>query len=293
MAIPKGLCKGEGLRGQLLTYLNRVDAFLEVVRAFQDESIPHSEGSIDPERDIAIMNLELAFSDLTILEKRMKRIGDSLKGARSSEREGLLREQALLTRIKSVLEGETPIREQALSQEEAKAIENYQFLTAKPLMIVLNLGEGKVPEASSLEERLGSHYPQFPITSLCGKLEMELAQLDEAEAAEFRSALNIEEVASHRLIRFSYELLGLASFFTTASGEVKAWQVLKNTPAVKAAGKIHSDMERGFIRAEVISYDELVKCGSLAEARKQGFLRREGKNYQVQDGDVITFLFSI
>ena len=293
VAVPPGRGKGEGLGGELMSHLSKADALIHVVRSFTDERIPHIEGSIDPRRDIALMDLELVFSDLGIIERRLKRIEDSLKGAKSPERETLLREQALKSRIKSALEKEVPVRAQELSEEEAKVIENYQFLTAKPLLLVLNIGEEQLPQASSLEQELRSQYPQFQVAALCGKLEMELGQLEEADAEEFRSALGIEEPALERIIKLSYELLGLVSFFTTASGEVKAWTVRRNAPAPRAAGKIHSDMERGFIRAEVISHDDLMKCGGLAEARKQGLLRLEGKNYPVQDGDVITFLFSV
>ena len=287
------LPKGKELSGELLAYLSRVDALIHVVRVFLDERIPHSEGSIDPLRDIGTINLELAFADLAILERRLLRIEASLKGAKPPERENLLREQALMARIKAGIEEEVPVREQPLTKEEAKIIESYQFLTAKPLLVVLNIGEEQLPQASSLEEEVKSRYPQSAVAAACGKLEMELAQLSEAEAREFRSAMGVEEAMVDRIIRLSYELLGLISFFTIASGEVKAWTVPKGDPAPKAAGKVHSDMERGFIRAEVTSYDDLIKCGSLAEARKQGLLHLEGKSYIVQDGDVITFLFSV
>jgi GTP-binding protein YchF len=291
VAIPKG--KGKGLSGELLAYLSKADALIHVVRAFSEERIPHSEGSVDPVRDVGIMNLELAFSDLGVIERRLLRIETSLKGAKSPERESLLREQDLILRMKSAIEKEMPVREQPLTKEEAKLIENYQFLTAKPLLVVLNIGEEQLSQASALERELRSRYPQFQAVAVCGKLEMELSQLSQAEAVEFRSAMGVDEEGVHRIIRLSYQLLGLISFFTIASGEVKAWTVHRDIPASKAAGKVHSDMERGFIRAEVTGYDDLIKCGSLAEARKQGLLRLEGKNYIVQDGDVITFLFSV
>jgi GTP-binding protein YchF len=262
------------------------------VRTFTDERIPHVEGSIDPQRDISIMDMELAFFDLGIVERRLKRIEESLKGAKASDREALLREQELVAKIKSDLEKDIPVREQEVAKEP-KLIENYQFLTSKPLLVVLNIGEDQLPQVSSLEQELRSKYPKFPVAALCGKLEMELGQLEEAEAEEFRSALGVKEPALERIIKLSYELLGMVSFFTTASGEVKAWTVRRDTPAPRAAGKVHTDMERGFIRAEVINYDDLMKCGGLAEARKQGLLRVEGKTYLVQDGDVITFLFSV
>ena len=285
--------KGKGPGGELLAYLGRVDAFIHVVRAFSDESIPHSEGDIDPARDVDIMNMELAFSDLAIIERRLLRIGDSLKGAKPMERETLVQEQALLSRIGSAIEQEVPVREQTLTREEAKMVENYQFLTAKPLLIVLNIGEDQLPQASLLEEDLKSRYPRFQVAAICAKLEMELSELSQVEADEFRSAMGVGEAATDRIIKLSYELLGLISFFTIASGEVRAWTIRRDTLAPKAAGKVHADMERGFIRAEVVPYADLTQCGGLPEARKQGLLRLEGKSYVVQDGDVITFLFNI
>jgi len=285
----------KAISGELLAELSNVDAVINVVRAFADESIPHTEGSLDIDRDIATTNLELAFSDLTIIERRMGRIETSLKGAKAAERQGLLREQELLMKIKTDLEKDVPIRELKLTADEAKAIATYQFLTAKPLFIVVNIGEEQLPQAESMENELNSRYsrPKCRLITLCGKLEMELTQLDNSAAENFRAEFGMKESGLDRTIKLSYQLLGLISFFTIASGEVKAWSIQDGTTAVKAAGKIHSDMERGFIRAEVISYDDLMKCGSLAEARKKGLLRLEGKSYIVKDGDVITFLFNV
>ena len=291
----KGLGGDRAISGQILNQLSNTDALINVVRAFTDESIPHIEGSLDVERDIATTNLELAFYDLGIIDRRLERIETSLKGAKATERQGLLREQELLTKIKAELEKDVPIRELRLTTDEARTIANYQFLTAKPLLIVVNVGEEQIPQAASLEAELNSHYSRAKssIITLCGKLEMELTQLDNDTAEGFRAEFGITEPGLDRVIKPSYELLGLISFFTIASGEVKAWSIQKGTNALKAAGKIHSDMERGFIRAEVISYDDLVKCGSLSEAHKKGLLRLEGKSYIVQDGDVITFLFNV
>jgi len=291
----KGLAKDKTTSGQSPTQLSNADALINVVRAFTDESIPHVEGSLDTERDIATMNLELAFSDLALLERRLERIEISLKGAKQPERQGLLHEQETLTKIKADLEKEVSVRELSLTAEEARTIANYQFLTAKPLLIVVNIGEEQLSQAASLEAELNSRYsrPKCRIITLCGKLEMELAQLDNSAAEELRAEFGLRESGLDRISKLSYELLGLISFFTIASGEVKAWSIQSGTNAHKAAGKIHSDMERGFIRAEVISYDDLVKCGSLSEARKKGLLRLEGKNYIVHDGDVITFLFNV
>ena len=291
----KALAGDQTIGGQILSRLSTADALINVARAFTNETIPHSEGSIDVDRDIATTNLELALYDLGIIGRRLERIETSLKGAKSTERQGLLREQELLTKIKANLEKDAPIRELRLTADEARTLANYQFLTAKPLLIVVNIGEEQIPQAASLEAELSSRYSvtKSGIVALCGKLEMELTQLDNDAAAGFRAEFGITESGLDRVVKLSYELLGLISFFTIASGEVKAWSIQQGTTAVKAAGKIHSDMERGFIRAEVISYDDIVKCGSLAEAHKRGILRLEGKNYIVQDGDVITFLFHV
>lgn len=291
----KGLGKEIGISGQLLTQLSSVDALINVVRAFTDESIPHIEGSLDVKRDIATIDLELAFSDLAIIERRLEKIEVSLKGAKPPERQGLLREQDRLVRIKTDLEKDVPIREQKLTSDEVRTIASYQFLTAKPILIVVNIGEEQLPQSTDLERELSLHYsrPKCRIIALCGKLEMELSQLNNEAAESFRTEFGVAESGFDRTIKLSYELLGLISFFTIASGEVKAWSIQHGTSAVKAAGKIHTDMERGFIRAEVISYHDLEKCGSLSEARKKGLLRLEGKDYMVQDGDVITFLFNV
>jgi len=293
--IAKGFGKSEGISGQFLNYVSNADALLQVVRAFEDENIPHIEGSIDPKRDIATMDLELIFSDLAMIERRLERLEVSLKDPKPSERDPHMREQALLQKIKSGLDKDIPIWQQGLTTEEIKSLASYQFLTAKPMLVVINIGENQLAQAPSLEVKMRSAYshPQFEIAALCGKLEMELTQLNDAEAEEFRNALGLPEPALDRIIRLSYQLLGLISFFTTVSAELKAWTIPKGTTALKAAGKIHSDIEKGFIRAEVVSFHDLDRCGSLAEARKQGLLRLEGKTYIVQDGDIITFLFNI
>ena len=291
----KDLVKDETISGQLLNQLSQVDALINIARAFTDERVPHIEGSLDAARDIATMDLELTFSDLAIIERRLKRIKISLKGAKQTERPGLLQEQEMLLKLKADLEKDVPIRELRLTTDEARIITHYQFLTAKPLLIVVNIGEEQLSQAASLEAELNARYsrPQSRVITLCGKLEMELGQLNNGAAEEFRADFGTGEPGPDRVIKLSYELLGIISFFSVASDEVKAWSIQNGTNALKAAGKIHTDMERGFIRAEVISYEDLMKCGSPAEARKKGLLRLEGKNYIVQDGDVITFLFNV
>jgi GTP-binding protein YchF len=291
----RGLVQDKGIGGELLNQLSQVDALISIVRAFVDDSIPHPEGSLDVKRDITALDLELTFSDLAIIERRLERLGTSLKGAKPTERQSLLREQEILIKFKADLEKDIPIRELTMDSSEARLIANFQLLTAKPLLIAVNIGEEQLPQAASLEAELNSQYSgeKRRVITLCGKLEMELAQLEDSAAQEFRADFGIKESGLERTIKLSYELLGLISFFTIASNEVRAWSIKKGTTATKAAGKIHSDMEKGFIRAEGISYDDLGKCGSIAEARKQGLLRLEGKDYVIQDGDVITFLFNV
>jgi hypothetical protein len=291
VGVPLG---AKGMGGQQLSQLSSVDALLHVVRAFSDERVPHIEGSIDPKRDISALNLELILSDLEIIERSLERLEVALKDAKSQMREANLQEQELLQRIKSGLENEVPIREQGLTEQEVKAIGNYQFLSAKPMLILLNIGEEQLAQSSSLEAELSRYRRhQCEVAILCGKLEMELSRLDDADAEEFRSAMGLNQPWLEQAIRLSHKLLGLITFFTIASAEVKAWTVPQSTTAQKAAGKIHSDMERGFIRAEVVAYDDLVRCGGIAEARRQGLLRLEGKNYIIREGDVATILFHV
>ena len=287
--------KDKAISGQLLSQLSNTDALINVIRPLTNENKPLIEGILNIEQDIATTDAELAFSDLALLERRVERIKTSLRGAKQAEHQDLLREQELLMKVKADLEKDIPIRELKLTTDELRTIANYQFLTAKPLLVMVNIGEEQLPQASSLEAELNSRYsrPKCRIITLCGKLEMELTQLDDSAAEEFRAEFGMSESGLDRTIKLSYELLGLISFFTIASGEVKAWSIQDGTSALKAAGKIHSDMERGFIRAEVITYDDLLKCGSLSEARKKGLLQLEGKNYIVKDGDVITFLFNV
>jgi ribosome-binding ATPase len=291
----KSLVEDKGIGGKLLNELSNVDELINVVRSFPDDSVPHVAGNLNIDRDITAMNLELAFSDLAIIERRLNKIETALKGAKQAERSGYLHEQSLLMKLKAVLENEVPIRELQLTPDETKAISSYQFLTEKPLLIAVNIGESEIAKAEALEAELNAKYaqPRRRVVALCSRLEMELVQLDEAAAQEFRAEYGMKESGLDRVIKTSYELLGLITFFSIASNEVRAWSITKGTTALKAAGKIHTDMERGFIKAEVISLNDMVKSGNIAEARKHGLLRQEGKTYEVQDGDVITFMFNV
>jgi GTP-binding protein YchF len=291
----KSLAEDKGLGGRLLNQLSTMDTLACVVRAFKDDSVPHPDGSLDVKRDIDTLNLELVFSDLAIMERRLQRLEDSLKGAKPQECQAGQQEKEILLQLKASLESDKPIRELPLEPAVAKIINNYQFLTAKPLLIIINIGEEQLAQAAAVETELNALFQgrNCRRLTLCGKLEMEIGQLDESAAQEMRAVYSIAEPGAARVIKMSYELSDLITFFTVVSNEVRAWPVKRGTTALKAAGKIHTDMEKGFIRAENIALDDLIKCGSLGEARKRGLLHLEGKEYIVKDGDVITFLFNV
>ncbi|MFO7168087.1 MAG: redox-regulated ATPase YchF [Chloroflexota bacterium] len=284
-----GAERGAGLPPALLNYIGGADALLHVVRAFQDEAVPHPEGTVDPARDVEAVDLELAFSDLAIIERRLQRLNAEIGKMSSKEREQRIAERDLLVRLQGLLEGGQPIRDVDLSDDEERLIRGYQFLTAKPLLLVLNIGEDQLQSPP----QLAYEHKRSDVVALCGKIEAELAQLDDEDARTFMEDLGIEEPARDRVIARSYDLLGLISFLTAGPDEVRAWTIRRGTPAVEAAGAIHSDIQRGFIRAEIVAYEDLVRAGSMAEAKKQGTVRLEGKQYIVQDGDVCHFLFNI
>ncbi len=288
--------KSEGIGGQLLNQISKADALLDVVRVFQDESVPHPEGSVDPARDLASMDLELAYSDLAIIERRLERLKESVHKVKPQEREAGEREMELLFRLKARLEEEIPIRAQELTEEEKLAIRAFQFLTEKPLLHVLNLGENQLARAAETQAEVSRGYqmPQTAFTTLCGQVEAEVAELEPEEKQQFLEAMGVRESSVDRVIALSYRLLDYVSFLTVGPDEVRAWTVRRNTPAQKAAGTIHTDLERGFIRAEVVKFSDLMSVGgSMADARKHGLLRLEGKSYPVQDGDIMHVLFNV
>jgi GTP-binding protein YchF len=272
-----------------LTSLRQVDALIHVLRAFDDDSIPHV-GPIDPLRDIKNVEFDLMISDLTQVEKRLERLEKDLKKGRTSELE---REQALLLRSKEALEKEQPLRELEMSAEEKKLIKGFMFLSQKPILYTLNIGEsttlGADLEAAVSLFRLdeAAHRLNAGATAICGKVEAELAEMDDEEAAEFLGSYGLHESGLVRLIRKSYELLGLISFFTAGEDECRAWTIPVGSKAPQGAGAIHSDLEHHFIRAETIRWDTLLEAGSEAAAKAKGTLRLEGKEYVVQDGDVM------
>lgn len=294
-----GLTKGmgeQGLGGKLLGHLQQAQALVHVARAFDAGATPHADGSVDPLRDIETLNLELAFSDLGIIEKRLERIKNTIGKTRGAERELNEREAVLLARLREELEAGRPLRAAELSADEAKLLRGFGFLTAKPQLILLNVGEEQVGEetarlVAAAKERFGG--PFVEVAALAAKIEMELGQLEPADAQEFMADLGITESGLDRVIAHSYDLLGLISFLTAGPDECRAWTVPRGSTAVDAAGAIHSDLARGFIRAEVVAFDDLVAAGSLPEARKRGVLRAEGRTYVVNDGDVLEVLFNV
>jgi GTP-binding protein YchF len=287
--------RGEGPAGKFITELARMDALIHVVRAFEDETVPHPEVTIDPGRDIATMDLELAFLDLGIIEKRLQRLETELRSLKAGERADLQRLKDLLTRMKGGLEAETPIRAQGLTSEDWKTLEGSQFLTAVPMLVVLNIGEAQMATRDEMEATSRSQFTGIgrEISVFCGKFEMDLNDLSDDEAVEFRAEAGVTESGMSGAIRLSYALLGLISFLTAGPDECRAWTVTAGATAPEAAGKIHSDLRRGFIRAEVIRFDDLMMAGSETEAKKKGLLRTEGKQYVVQDGDIINILFNV
>ena len=286
---------GQGPSQQFLAQLGRCDALIHVVRAFEDETVPHPQGSVDGMRDAQAMELELAFADAAFIEKRLERIEIATRSMKAGERDQAEREVALLHRLKEALEAEKPLRDQEIADEDRKLLVNYQFLTDKPLLLVVNIGEDDVARSAEIEREFAAAFSgrQRAVAAISGKIEQELAQMSDEDAAEFRKDLGIAEPGLDRMIRMSYELTGLISFFTVGPDECRAWNVRRGSTAPTAAGKIHTDLERGFIRAEVVRWDALLDAGSMAEAKKRGAVRQEGKTYVVQDGDVLNILFNV
>ncbi len=278
-----------GLPPALLNYLGSADALLHVVRGFPDAGVPHPDGTVNMARDLQAVDLELAFADLAIIERRLTRISAEITKLAAKDKELRSAERELLLRLQAALEVETPIRAVAMSEEEERSIRGYQFLTAKPLLLVPNIGEAQLAAPPTVV------YPQSKsaVVPLAGKIEAELAQLDAADARSFMDDLGISRPARDLVIQRSYDLLGLISFLTAGPDEVRAWTIRRGTPAVEAAGSIHSDLQRGFIRAEIVAYADLMKAGGMVEAKKQGTVRMEGKTYLVQDGDICHFLFNV
>jgi ribosome-binding ATPase len=273
--------------------LREVSALADVVRAFEDETIVAEGGSVDPTRDIENVELEFILSDLAVVERRLERLEKDIKKQKNP---ALDKEFQVLQSAKTALEKQMPLRELELSTDDERAIRGFTFLSQKPVLYVLNLSEADASRADAAEEFASAaglkQRRHTTVTAICGKVEAELAELSDADAAEFMASYGLKESAISRLIRSSYGLLGLISFFTVGDDECRAWTIRAGSTALEAAGEIHSDIQRGFIRAEVVRYADLVAAGSLAEARARGTLRLEGKEYVVEDGEVVHFRHS-
>ncbi len=273
------------------------DALVHVVRAFHDEAVPHPAGSVDPSRDAQAMEDELILADLGIAERRLERLDKDLKKTRTPELE---KERDLVERCKAALERGEPLRALALTGEDLKRLRGFQFLSAKPLLLVINVDESDIAiigsDIRAVAERTGLTAflarAKTRAVALCAKIELEIAELEGADAAAFLTDLGLSESGLDRVIRTTYELLGYMSFFTVGEDECRAWSIARGTQAQLAAGEIHSDIQRGFIRAEVVAYDALIARGSMAACRDHGEVRLEGKEFIVQDGDIINFRFA-
>jgi hypothetical protein len=289
-----GVSRGEGAALVDLPALRGVDALVHVLRAFESDLVPHPEGSIDPRRDAATLELELILADLGTVERRIERLEASIQKARLPED---VAERELFLRLKAALEAETPLREMDLSEEEQRRLRGYALLSAKPLLLVPNLDEDRTRDADVFLRSSGlaefARRPQVALCAVSAPIEAEMSELDPEDARAFREDLGLVEPGLDRVIRTSYDLLGLLSFLTVGEDECRAWTIRRGTRARVAAGTIHSDIERGFIRAEVVPFDDLVAAGSLASCRERGTLRLEGKDFEVQDGDVINFRFAV
>lgn len=286
----KGASKGEGLGNKFLSHIREVDSILEVVRCFEDPNIVHVDGSIDPIRDIETINLELVFADLETVNKRLERAKKLLKGDKTYKAE-----IDLLEKVKETLEQGKPARILELSEEEKEIIKDSFLLTMKPILYVTNVSENEISEDNKYVEQVKEYAKNenAKVIKLCVKIEEELSGLEDDDKKEMLEALGMNESGLDKVIKESYDLLGLMSFLTAGKPEVRAWTIKKGTKAPEAAGKIHSDIQRGFIRAEVVSYDDLIKLGSLNEAKEKGLVRSEGKEYIMQDGDIVLFRFNV
>ena len=288
----KGASNGEGLGNKFLSHIREVDAVVEVVRCFDDENIIHVDGSVDPIRDIEVINVELVLSDLEIVTSRINKIG---KKAMTTKNKDDVKEIELLERIKEALESNIPVRKLGLDEEEKKLISSFNLITLKPIIYALNVEDSDINTGNDYTKLVEDYAKKegSETAIICAKLESELSELDEEEKKLFLDDLGIKESGVERLINKTYDLLGLATFFTVGKDEVRAWTFKKGSKAPECAGIIHSDFEKGFIKAEVMSYGDLVSAGSELKVRELGKARIEGKEYVMQDGDICHFRFNV
>ena len=288
----KGASKGEGLGNKFLSHIREVDAIAQVVRCFEDSNVIHVDGSVDPLRDIETINLELIFADMETLEKRLEKAKKNLKADKKYQTE-----IDFIEKIKSNLEKGIPARAIEYNDDEKEMLKEMYLLTAKPIIYIANITENQIENAENDEmvKKVKEYATKekAEVVPLCVKVEEELSTLEEQDKKEMLEALGLEESGLDKLIKMSYNLLGLMSFLTAGEPEVRAWTIKKGTKAPKAAGKIHSDIERGFIKAEIVSYDDLMREGSMLAAKEKGLVRQEGKDYIMQDGDIVLFKFNV
>ncbi len=288
----KGASHGEGLGNKFLSHIREVDSIVEVVRCFEDTNIVHVDGSIDPIRDIETINLELVFADIETVEKRIENAKKKLKADKKAQSE-----IDAFEKIKKALENGKPARSVELTEEELLLVKDAFLLTMKPILYIANVSEGQLANAFEDENVKKvveyANQEKAEVIPLCIKIEEELATLEGEDEKEMLEALGLQESGLDKVIKASYDLLGLMSFLTAGEPEVRAWTIKKGTKAPQAAGKIHSDIERGFIRAEIVSYDDLIREGSIVAVKEKGLMRSEGKDYIMQDGDVVLFRFNV
>lgn len=289
--LQKGASESGGLSGPLVNHLAGLDGFVHVVRAFENDNVPHPDGSVDPARDLEALDTELLLNDLLIVERRIEKLQDGLRKGAVKDKAAAQAELALFEQMNATLSDEQPLRALELDEEQQKSLRGFGLLTLKPKVVLINIGDNQE------EIELEYHYPQSVVVNLRGKLEMELAQLsaeeDEESLVLFMGEYGVTELSLDRLVRVSYDLMGLQSFFTVGEDEVRAWTVQRGSSALQAAAAIHTDLAKGFIRAETTHYSDLLSAGSMAAARTAGKLRQEGKTYVVQDGDIISVKFNL
>jgi GTP-binding protein YchF len=277
----------EGISGSLLNQLTQMDGLIHVVRAFDDENVPHQSGSVNPVRDLKTMDDEFILNDLISIERKLERLQEEKTKGGGREKNTIEREIVIFERLKQNLNNEIPLRDLDISKDEEKTISGFGLLSLKPVVVALNLSESQTAPVVSYEHKCSHVVPVY------SKLEMEISQLSPEEASDFLAEFHIDEPSLNKMIRISYDLLGLESFFTGGQDEVRAWTIHRGALAPEAAGVIHTDMQKGFIRAEVVTFDDLIALGGFAEARVKGKLRLEGKDYIVKDGDVLTIRFNL
>lgn len=291
-----GQAQKDGFSPQLVAHLRQVDALIHVLRSFTDPAVPHSSGSVDAFRDAELLELELILADLAVVDKRLEKLDQEILRKKGPERSLAEGEKELLARFKEALTNEQPLRQFELTEDELKLIRGYTFLSQKPLLLVANVDESEIGKNETTTIKQLAPFAEqkgAPLLAFCAKTEMEIAQLDEAERGEFLSALGIEESSRDKSVKAAYQLLDVIPFFTVGEDEVRAWTITRGTIAQEAARKIHSDIARGFIRAEVVAFDALKECGSWNAAKDKGLARLEGKEYVVHDGDCINFRFAV